>query len=273
MGTVVEPVQLKPETLKAFDEYILVAEAAMAQIVTGSVFLWTESKPERVQLVRKGAVVAEYWGHGKPKGPVEVPDGLIHDWIGATFVPDRTMSQAVMLVQDYANHKNIYKPAVIDSAVVSHVGDRFQVYLRLLKKKIITVVLDSYHDALYSFPEPHRALCSSHSTKILEVEHAGTPRELKSPPDTGYGFLWRLYSYWRFEEKDSGTFIECRAISLSRDVPAVLAWAINPIVRKLPKESLIYTLDATKKALLATNTARPLSEETASQESPERCSP
>ncbi len=251
MGRVVEPVQLKPETVKAFDDYVLAAEAAMAGTATQATgFLWSDARPERMQQVRKGAIIAEYWGEEKLRRPLAVPAGLIHDWVGTVFVPDGTVAQVVALVQDYANHKNIYKPEVIDSGVVSRAGDRFQIYLRLLKKKIITVVLDTWHDVLYSSPGPHRASCVSHSTRILEVEHAGTPREIKSPPDTGFGFLWRLYSYWRFEERDGGVIVECRAISLTRDIPAALAWAINPIVQKLPKESLINTLEATRKALV-----------------------
>jgi hypothetical protein len=249
MGRVVEPVQLKPETVKAFDDYIVAAEAAMAKTATDAVgFLWSDAVPERIQQVRKGATIAEYWNGSKR--PLAVPAGLIHDWIGAVFVPERTVKQVVALVQDYANHKNIYKPEVIESGIVSCSGDRYEIYLRLLKKKVITVVLDTYHDVLYSFPGPHRAMCASHTTQILEVDHAGTPKETRSQPDTGFGFLWRLYSYWRFKEKDGGVVIECRAISLTRDVPAAVAWIINPIVQKLPKESLINTLEATRKALV-----------------------
>ena len=70
-------------------------------------------------------------------------------------------------------------------------------------------------------------------------------------PDTGSGFLWRLYSYWRFHERDGGAYVECRAISLTRDVPTGLGWIIEPIIQKLPKESLIHTLNATRHALLA----------------------
>jgi hypothetical protein len=81
------------------------------------------------------------------------------------------------------------------------------------------------------------------------VEHAGTPRESVLPPDTGNGFLWRLYSYWRFQERKGGVYIECRAISLTRDVPLGLGWIIEPIIQKLPKESLINTLEATRRAL------------------------
>ena len=249
---VVERIQLKLETLNGFNEYIAGAESAMVQAATSPEFLWCDRKPERVQQVREGAIIAEYSAEGNSKAPVEVLDGLIHDWVGAAFIPDRTVGQALALVQDYVNHKNIYRPEVVESGVLSHNEDRFQIHLRLLKKKIVSVVLDTYHDVLYSsFPLTSRALCFSRSTQIIEVQNAGTPHELKLPPDFGYGFLWRLYSYWRFQEKDGGTFVECRAISLSRDVPAVLAWAINPIVRKLPKESLIHTLAATKQGVLA----------------------
>jgi hypothetical protein len=123
--------------------------------------------------------------------------------------------------------------------------------MRLLKKKIITVVLDTDHDVHYRSLDPSRSLCRSYTTRIAEVEDAGTPKEKVLPPDTGYGFLWRLYSYWRFQEREGGVSVECRAISLTRDVPLGLGWMIEPIIQKLPKESLIHTLEATRQALHA----------------------
>lgn len=248
MGMVVEAIELGAETSEAFDSYVLAAEAVMADTADNAAgFLWSEAKPERMQQLRKGAVIAEYWDGGR--SPLAVPQGLIHDWVGAMFMSDRTVKQVVALLQDYPNHKNVYKPEVIESGIVSRSDDSFQIYLRLLKKKIITVVLDTYHDVVYSWPAPNRGLCTSHSTQVQEVEHAGTPKEITSAPDTGYGFLWRLYSYWRFESTIGGVVVECRAISLSRNVPQALAGVINPIVRSLPKESLIHTLQATRKAL------------------------
>ena len=44
-------------------------------------------------------------------------------------------------------------------------------------------------------------------------------------------------------------YFECRAISLTRDVPLGLGWVIEPIIQKLPKESLIHTLECTRQAL------------------------
>jgi hypothetical protein len=128
-------------------------------------------------------------------------------------------------------------------------GDDFEIYLRLLKKKIVTVVLDTYHDVHYFSPDSRRWCIRSYTKRISEVADAGKPDEKTLPPDTGHGYLWRLYSYWRFEEKVGGVRIECRAISLSRDVPSALRLIIEPIIRKLPKASLIATLESTRQAL------------------------
>jgi hypothetical protein len=242
-------VQLKPRTLQAFEEYIRDAEAAMEPSLRGErPFLWSDTNSDVAQQISKGEIVAEFWSG---KGATELPNGLIHDWIGAVFVPGETVEQALALVQNYDNHKNIYKPDVLDSKLISHDGNDFKIFLRLLKKKIITVVLDTDHDVHYSSLDSKRWFCRSHTTRIAEVEDPGTPKERVLEPDTGYGFLWRLYSYWRFQEKDSGVYVECRAISLTRDIPLGLGWIIEPIIRKLPRESLINTLKATRDALLA----------------------
>ncbi len=243
----VKPVQLKPATLEAFESYIQEAEAGMEKTLKGDgPFLWGDAASERAQRVRKGEVVAQFWSG---KEPVKVPDGLIHDWIGAAFASGKTVKETLALIQDYNNHKNIYKTEVIDSKLLNHHGNHFQIYLRLLKKKIITVVLDTDHDVHYSSLDDTRWLCRSYTTRIAEVEDAGKPNETVQPPDAGYGFLWRLYSYWRFQDRDAGVHLQCRAISLTRDVPAGLRWILAPIIRSLPRESLMNTLNSTRQAL------------------------
>ena len=245
-------VHLQPQTLETFAAYIRDAEAAMEPTLQGSgPFLWSDGTPERAQRVRAGQVVAQFWSG---RAPVKVPHGLIHDWIGAAFIPAVNLEKTLALIQDYDHHQNIYQPEVMASRLISHHGDDFQIYLRLLKKKIITVVLDTDHDVHYRSLDPTRAVCRSYTTQIAEVENAGTPKEKVQPPDTGHGFLWRLYSYWRFQEKEGqegGVDVECRAMSLTRDVPLGLGWMIEPIIQKLPKESLIHTLEATRRALHA----------------------
>jgi hypothetical protein len=247
MAQTAGPVQLKQQTTDTFEAYIHEAEAKMTPGLEGTEpFLWADLIPERAQQVRKGHVVAQLW---TDKGLIRVPDGLIHDWVGAAWIPRTTVKETLSLVQDYDNHKRVYKPDVIDSKLLSRQGDDFKIYLRLLKKKIITVVLDTHHDVHYSPLGPTRWFCRSSTSSISEVDNAGKPNEKVSPPDTGYGFLWRLDSYWRFEERDGGVYVEVRAISLTRDVPTGLKWAIEPIIRKLPRQSLISTLTATRQAL------------------------
>lgn len=249
MALTVKPVQLNPQTLQAFDAYILVAENEMEQTLHGTApFLWSQEPSERAQQVGRGQIVAQFWSG---RGPVKVTSGLIHDWIAAAFIPHATIPEILALIQDYDNHKNIYKPEVIDSKLIRREDNHFQIYLRLLKKKVITVVLDTDHEVHYRPVDRIRWLCRSHTTRIAEVESAGSQNERILPPDAGYGFLWRLYSYWRFEQRDPGAVIECRAISLTRDVPFGLGWAIEPIIQNLPKESLINTLEATRRALHA----------------------
>ena len=249
MAESAKAVQLNPQTLASFDAYIHHAEAEAEQSLhTGDPFLWSDANCERAQQIRAGQVVAQFWSG---RAPVKVPNGLIHDWIAAALVVESTIPAIFAVIQNYDNHKNIYKPEVLDSKLISRQDDDFQIYLRLLKKKIIKVVLDTDHAVQYRLVTPTRWTCSSKTTRIAEVENAGSPHEQILQPDTGHGFLWRLSSYWKFEQRDAHVVVECRAISLTRDVPVGLGWIIEPIIQKLPKESLINTLEATRKALHA----------------------
>jgi hypothetical protein len=253
MAEPVTTVQLKPETLQAFEAYIRQAEAEMQNTRQNGPFLWSDAAPDREKQLRNGETLAQFWSGN---APANVPDGLIHDWIGASIVPNATIAEPLALIQDYDNHKAIYAPEVIDSRLLSRTGDDFRIYLRILKKKVITVVLETDHDVHYSQLDASRWECRSYSTRIAEVEHAGTDHEQLLPPDAGYGFLWRLYSYWRMEQRVGDVYIECRAISLTRDVPLMLKWIVQPMVRKLPRESLINTLVATRQGVLTRQTAR-----------------
>lgn len=252
MPETAESVQLAPATLAAFDLYFTEAELAMQPCFEGlSPSLLPELKPELSQRVREGQICAELWSG---KGPTHVPDGLIHDWIGTAFVPGGTLATTLTLIQNYDNHKNIFKPEVVDSRLLSREGNDFEILLRLRKKKVVTVVLDSWHHVHYSEISPTRWTCRSHTTSIREIEHAGTAKEVALATDAGHGYMWRLNSYWNFEERDAGMWLECRAISLSRDIPKGLAWIIEPIIRKLPRESLIRTLQSTRQALFLEET-------------------
>jgi len=247
MTTTAKRTELSPKTLEAFQAYVRAAEAEMDETEkASSAFLWSDVKADRTADIRRGKIVAQFWSGRRP---TEVPNGLIHDWIAAAFIPECTIQDLWAIMQDYDHHKNIYKPEVIDSRLIAGNGNDFKIFLRLLKKKVITVVLDTDHEVQYRQLNHRRGLCRSYTTRIAEVENAGGSDERVLEPDQGYGFLWRLNSYWRFEERDAGVVVECRAVSLTRDVPFGLGWAVEPIIQKLPKESLINTLEATRQAL------------------------
>ena len=249
MAQTADVVQLKPATLLAFEAYVHEAQLEMDRTMLGcGMFLWSETVAERAQRIRSGQITAEFWSGN---APVKVPDGLIHDWIGAVFINGGTVQRTLALIQDYDNHWNVYKPEVIQSKLLNRDRDDFQIYLRLLKKKILTVVLDTDHDVHYASVDDKHWFCRSTLTRICEVQNAGKPNEKVLPADTGYGFLWRMHTEWRFEDSDDGVWVECRVISLTRDIPTGLGWIIEPIVKKLPRESLMNTLRATRQALTA----------------------
>ncbi|MEK7751386.1 MAG: hypothetical protein AAB654_05680, partial [Acidobacteriota bacterium] len=140
-------------------------------------------------------------------------------------------------------------PEVTDSKLRRRDGDFFQVYLRLRKHKIFTVVLNTEYDITYRRVSPTRVASRSYSTKIAEVEKPGTASEYELPPGDDHGFLWRLHSFWRFEERDGGVYVEFEAVSLTRDVPRFVSAIVTPIVRHLPRESLELTLLNLRRAL------------------------
>lgn len=237
----VTKVELKPETEIAFGQYIQATERRLDQELAEGRFLWVDGAPERVRRVRGGEILVE---SRAGKGGAPLGDGVVHDWIAAVFIPGTTLQKALALVQDYDNHKNIYKPDVGDSKLLSKKGNDYQVFLRLVKKKVLTVVLNTYHNVHYVPLDAHRWYSRSYSTRIAEVDDG---QEL--PPGEDHGFLWRLDSYWRFEERDGGVYLECEAISLTRSVPLGLGWLINPILQSLPRDSLVNTLRETREAL------------------------
>ena len=181
-----------------------------------------------------------------------MPDGIIHHWLGAVFVPDASLDQAIALLQDYDHHAEIYAPAVNQSKVLARDGDSFRVLLRFFMKKVLTVVVDGEHQARFTRLGPDRAHSRVVSTRLNEVEDPGTAQERLKPEGRDGGYLWRINSYWRFLERDGGTYIQCETITLSRRIPIGLGWLVGPFVTSIPKDSLEFTLTTTRQTLLAT---------------------
>jgi hypothetical protein len=235
--------ELSEATTAAFDRYI---QQAGQRLDGPKNFPWASESPERASRILHGAVVVEPAGG---RAQTAVPDGIVHDWIGSVFLPGVPLDRVMALMRDYNHQQDVYKPEVVESRILEQHGDRYRVFMRLLKKMVLTVVLDTEHDVQYVRIDATRWRSSSRSTRIAEVVKPGKSGEHVLAPGTGQGFLWRLNSYWRFEGRDGGTWVECEAISLTRDVPVGLGWLIQPIIQDLPKQSLENTLRETRQAL------------------------
>jgi hypothetical protein len=235
--------RLSPETTRAFDAYVKRREGEMARRLEVNGALWCLENSGCRTAVRGDAAFVEGYGG---RGLQEIRGGLVHDWVGATFIPGTTLEQTLALLRNYANHKNLFAPEVIESRVIDNKGDDYRVYLKLRKKKILTVILNTEYDVIYRKIDAKRAYSRSYSTKVAEVEDDG--REL--PVGNDHGFMWRLNAYWRFQERDGGVYVECETISLSRPVPSLLSGLMAPILKQLPRESLEKTLLATRGALV-----------------------
>ncbi|HYN15771.1 MAG TPA: hypothetical protein VES66_08295 [Terriglobales bacterium] len=254
-------VELKPETVEPFERYVRQAEQRMEdELRAGKPFLlpdgWPEERRDQTyQQLRRGEMVIERVNKEKGGAEARVPRGLIHHWAGIVFIPGATLDRALTVFQDYDHHQTVYSPEVLRSRLLWRQGDDFHIFLRLRKHKVVTVILDTEYDVHFARLDSHRAYSRSHSTRIAEVENPGRSDERDLPPGNGHGFLWELDTYWRFLEVADGVFIQCEAISLTRDVPTGLGWLIGPFVQSIPRESLEFTLTTTRKVVVARQAA------------------
>jgi hypothetical protein len=255
IGGVSFAADLRSETVAAFDRYVRVSEARMAiELADSGRFLLVDGMPElkrqaAIHDLRAGALVIERRTTQELGKDIDVPKGLVHHWVGLVFVPRARVDEAVHLLQDYDRHAEIYHPAIAASKLLARDDDTFRVHLRFFMKKGITVVLNSEHEARYTRAGPDRVYSRIISTQITEVDNPGTPSEREKPAGRDGGYLWRLNTYWRFLERDAGTYVQCESISLTRGIPIGLGWLIGPFVTSIPRESLEFTLDTTRKAL------------------------
>lgn len=232
-------VRLSPQTLKEFQAYMEMADRSMHDRALAK---------SQLSIPATNEPLITPW---EPDGPRELTGGLVHDWVAQSFISKAKVADVIAVLQDYAHYRDIYQPDVMESRLISQSGDKRKFTMRVLKKKVFTVILDIDYDVEYRTLANGRAQVWSRSTSIREVENAGRPEETRMPPDIGAGFLWRLNTYWQLEERDGGVYMEFRAISLTRDIPAGVGWIVKPMVSALPRESLTNTLALTHAAVEA----------------------
>jgi hypothetical protein len=248
------PARLRAATVDAFDRYVrLTEERNDREIRQGKDLLWVDglAAPERAKAyaeLKRGEVRMQRLETRENGAAIRCPDGMIHHWAGLAFIPGAKLQDVLDVLEDYDRHSTYYTPDVERSKIESRDADHFRVFLRFRRHKVITVVLDTEHDVRYFQDSETRAHSRSSALRIAEVENPGARDEREKIPGQDNGFLWRMETWWRMEEGDGGVYVQSEVASLTRDIPTGLGWLIGPFVTSVPKESLTFTLEATRKA-------------------------
>jgi hypothetical protein len=237
----------EPQAAKsAFQSYIAALETRLdVQNTAGSGFLWVDQDAQRRDAVRKGGIPVQ-----RVNTP-QVPGGTLEHWIGGAFLPNATLDQVLKIDQDYAHYAAYYTPDIIQARLISHTGNHFQVFYRLKKHKIVTVVLDTVHGIDFVPLGNDRYFVRSHSEQVHEVKDPGEPDEKVLPEGQGLGFLWAMNSYWRVEQRDGGVYVECEVVTLARSIPLGMGALLRSTIESFASESLANTLKAKRQAVLA----------------------
>src|ERR1700723_2730251 len=140
---------LKPDTVQTWKEYLEAVNARnQKHLVPGSSFLTIDEVPGQAAKLRSGDIMVSPVG---PHVPMKVPSGLIHDWVGAAFIPSVALPDVLRVVRDYGRYKDIYHANVVDSksTASSEWEDRFS--LLLMNKSVIArAALDSDYQSSYT---------------------------------------------------------------------------------------------------------------------------
>jgi hypothetical protein len=242
--------ELKPATCSAWRAYLQTADARMrARLGEDAHFLWTDEAAGRDATLRGGSILVS---PGTGNGTQAVPGGLIHDWIAAMFIPHANLAGVLRVAHDYADYKQFYKPAIVDSKLLGSAGGEGSFEMRSLHRVLfVTAVMDSQF-ATYDFSvDGKRWYIVADATRVQEIENYGQADERILPPDQGKGYVWRLHNITRYEERDGGVYVEMETIALSREVPVAVRWMVNPVVARFSRSELMTSLQKTREAVTA----------------------
>ncbi|MGA2117753.1 MAG: hypothetical protein ABSH56_23715 [Bryobacteraceae bacterium] len=240
--------ELKPDTLRAWGAYLELADARVKARLDGSQpFLWADEEPDRPRQLRQGEILVTPFA---AKAILSVPGGLIHDWMGSSFIPGARLADVLAVFHDYARYKDIYKPIVADSKIIECGGTQ-QKFSMLWQRRVLFVsaALNGVYQAR-DFPVgATRWYSVATTTEVREVADYGERGERLLPPDRGSGYIWRLRNMVRLEERDGGVYVELEALALTRDIPSSLRWLVSPVIDRLSRSSVFDTLRETRQAV------------------------
>jgi hypothetical protein len=242
---VLHAARLESASLAGWTAYVHATERRLTrQFADGRRFLGidfdSDAASERAAVLGGQVLVRRLEVPGADGRSIDVPSARVHHWRGAIFVPGVTLAD--LLAELRRNAPPAGQDDVLASRVLERGPDRMKVYLKLQRRKIVTVVLDTEHVVTFNTYGLARASTVSVATKIAELENPGTPEERERPQGDDRGFLWKLNAYWRYEQVAGGVIAECESISLSRDAPAVVRYVVEPLIESTAREAMDRTL-------------------------------
>lgn len=232
-----------PAAVAGYDAYVGRVEARLrAEHQRASGYL----APEDWTRLRQGEPIVEKLSQ---ETGAELPGAMLSDRRGTAFVPGGRVRDFERVMRNFREYPRIYAPQVQRASMQSQNGDHNQVTLRTEQKHVLTVVLDTSYDVSFGRLDSQHGYSVSRSTHVAEIEAAGKPSERALSPAEQHGFLWRMNTYWSYEERDGGLYIQIETVTLTRSVPKGLGWAVGPFIESVPRESMEFTLAATREAL------------------------
>ena len=225
-SSVAEP---SPAAASAFNNYVTTVEARLANQHRSPVVFLASSDDQRLH---RGEFVIE-----ELRAP-SISGALLHHWRGTAFAPGATATDFERLMRDFNAYPQHFAPQVVHAKLLTQHDDTLQASMRVRQKHVITVVMDTTYDITFAQLDPLHGYSISRSIRIDEV---GSGED--------HGFLWRQNTYWTWEERDGGLYMQIESVSLSRSIPRGLGWAVGPFVESVPRDSLEFTLRSTLNAL------------------------
>ena len=239
--------ELPRDRIEAWGEYVRLTETRIAsELAAGDDFLVQDfesggTDAARGPLLAGDLVVSRMTTLRADGDEVDVPGGMIHHWRGAILLPGVTLEEVLRDVM-YPDASEDQQEDVLETRVLDRGEDWLDLYLKLERSKIVTATYNTEHRVEYTRHGDGRASSQTIATHVRELADAGTSREREKPEGDDRGFLWRLNSYWRYEEVDGGVLVECESLTLSRSIPFFIAPLVRPVVTGVAKESLDRTL-------------------------------
>lgn len=245
--------ELDARTTMEYERRLAAVTQAFEKQIGAATFLESHTS-DALARMRRGEILL---APGTGDGITDVTKGLFHHWRAATFIPNLTLERLLSIVQDYSAYNDMYT-WVTASELVARDGDRYRSFFRVRQSAgPVTGVVDMWMVTDYRRVNSDRVIAIARSECVRQVAHAGEASETRLRQGTGSGYIWRADALSKYLERDGGVYIELDTIGLTRGYPPLLGWIIEPVARRLGRESASGSLNQLR---VAVTTSPPRSE-------------